>query len=94
MCCGNKPNSHPYIPPTVQQLTAPGSDGMMLIEYVGGNVGKTPYYGAVTGTRYTVSGIQRLFYIDAKDALTGSKQNPGFLEIVDHGNPLFKQVAQ
>jgi glycosyltransferase involved in cell wall biosynthesis len=93
MCCGNKTKSStPYIPPTIEMLTAPGSDGMVLIEYVGGNTGKMPWYGPVTGVRYTVGGSQKRLYIDIRDALTGSKAQPGFLEVVDHGNPLFKKV--
>jgi len=93
MCCGNKTTvtKHPYVPQSVELLT-PGADGMLLIEYLGGNAGKMPYYGAITGTRYTVGGAQKRLYIDVSDAITGSKSNPGFLEIVDHGNPLFKQV--
>lgn len=94
MCCGNKAPVHttPYVPPAIQTL-APGADGMLLIEYQGGNVGKMPYYGAITGTRYVVSGIHRQFYIDVRDAVTESQKNPGFLEITDHGSPLFKKVA-
>ena len=92
MCCGNKNKATTsYTAPAAASLT-PGADGMLLIEYIGGNTGKMPWYGAFTKIRYTVSGIQRQFYIDARDALTGSKANPGFLEIVDHGNPLFKKV--
>jgi hypothetical protein len=93
MCCGNKPpvptaNSVP----TVQSL-APGADGMLLIEYTGGNVGKMPYYGPVSNVRYVVSGIHRQFYIDVRDAITGSNKTPGFLEMADHGILLFKKVA-
>jgi len=93
MCCGNKTQarSNGTFQP-VQLLSAPGAEGMMLIEYTGGNVGKMPYYGAVTKTRYEVSGIQKRLYIDVRDAATGSKTNPGFLEIADHGVPQFKQV--
>ena len=92
MCCGNKTKNAPaYVPPTPDALT-PGADGMLLIEYIGGNVGKMPYYGAVTGTRYVVGGTQKRLYIDTRDALTGSRSAPGFLEIVDHGTPLFKKV--
>jgi hypothetical protein len=66
----------------------------MLIEYNGGNVGKMPWYGAVTNTRYTVGGSQKQLYIDVRDALTGSRSNPGFLEVSDHGSPLFRQVVE
>lgn len=93
MCCGhkNKPAS-PYVPPSAQSLVTPGSDGMLLIEYIGGNAGKMPWYGPVTGARYTAGGSQKRLYVDIRDALTGSKQSPGLLEVVDHGNPLFQKV--
>lgn len=94
MCCGNKANAQtPYVAPSIAALM-PGSDGMILVEYVGGNSGKMPWYGAVTKQRYIVGGSQKQFYIDASDALTGSRTNPGFLEIVDHGTPLFRQVVE
>lgn len=92
MCCGNKANAAtPWVAPTAAALV-PGGDGMLLIEYQGGNVGKMPYYGPVTQTRYVVSGTQRQLYIDVRDAVTGSRNNPGFLEMTDHGAQLFKQV--
>lgn len=91
MCCGNKTkDALPWTPPTMESLV--GGEGMILIEYLGGNVGKMPYYGPVTGTRYVVGGTQKQLYIDIRDAITGSKSNPGFLEMTDHGAPLFRQV--
>lgn len=95
MCCGNKVKAPatPYSPPAPESLM-PGVDGMLIIEYLGGNVGKMPYYGAVTGTRYSVSGVHRKFYIDIRDAVTGSQKAPGFLEIVDHGVPQFQKIEE
>lgn len=94
MCCGNgAKTTTPYTVPAVAALM-PGADGMILIEYLGGNAGKMPWYGPITKQRYIVGGSQKQLYIDASDALTGSKANPGFLEIVDHGSPLFRQVAE
>ena len=72
----------------------PGADGMLLINYKGGNVGKMPWYGAVTGTRYIVGGQQRQFYIDVRDAITNNSKKPGLLEITEHGSPLFEKVAE
>lgn len=92
MCCGNKASAAtPWVAPSVAALV-PGGDGMILIEYLGGNVGKMPYYGPVTGTRYTVGGIQRQLYIDVRDAITNSRSQPGFLEMNTNGAPLFRQV--
>lgn len=92
MCCGNRAQlAQPYTPPS-RAMLMPGADGMVLIEYTGGNVGKMPYYGAVTGVRYTVGGSQKQLYIDVRDAITESNKAPGFLEMTDHGTPLFKKV--
>lgn len=94
MCCGNKASAAtPWVPPSVAALV-PGSEGMILIEYLGGNVGKMPYYGPVTGTQYTVGGTQRQLYIDQRDAITGSRSQPGFLEMNVHGSPLFRQIVE
>lgn len=92
MCCGNKAlAATPYTPPAAHTLM-PGADGMILIEYIGGNAGKMPWYGPVTGVRYVAGGTQKQLYIDARDAITQSRQSPGFLELTDHGHPLFKKV--
>jgi hypothetical protein len=93
MCCGNKTQAAVTWAPTVTSLV-PGGDGMMLIEYIGGNAGKMPWYGAVTKTRYVVGGAQKQLYIDVRDAITGSRNEPGFLEVMDHGSPLFRQVIE
>ena len=92
MCCGNKATAAtPWVPPSVAALV-PGGDGMILIEYMGGNVGKMPYYGPITGTRYVVGGTQRQLYIDVRDAITGIRNNPGFLEMNTNGAALFRHV--
>lgn len=94
MCCGNKTKTPiaPYVAPTPGEIT-PGADGMVLIEYIGGNSGNQSWYGAVTKTRYVAGGTKRRIYIDASDASTGEpRTNPGFLELTDHGSPLFQRV--
>ncbi len=95
MCCGNKATSPatPYVPPNFDSLV-PGADGMILIEYAGNNAGKASWYGAVTQTRYVFGSIppNNKKYIDERDAVTGQRSNPGFLEIVEHGSPLFVRV--
>lgn len=94
MCCGSKtpvPGA-PYVAPNLASLV-PGADGMLLIEYIGGNAGKMSFYGAVTKTRYVAGGAQRQLYIDIQDAETGIRANPGFLELTDHGTPIFRSVA-
>lgn len=92
MCCGNRTQEPLPWQPAMHVLEAPGSDGMILIEYVGGNAGKMPWYGAVTSTRYIAGGSLRQIYIDSRDAITNIRNKPGMLELMDHGKPIFKQV--
>ena len=47
-----------------------GERGMTLIEYIGGNVGRTMWYGAVTGTRYMFNQSRRVSYVDNRDVQT------------------------
>ena len=94
MCCGNKTKapSAPYVAPAPGEIT-PGADGMILIEYIGGNAGNQSWYGAITKTRYVAGGAKRRIYVDAADATTNDpRYNPGFLQLTDHGSPLFQQV--
>ena len=92
MCCGNKTIQVPFVAPSLIAPSAPGADGFILIEYIGGNVGSMRFWGPVSGTRYTAGGEYKQIYIDQRDAITGLKGKPGLLELHDHGNPLFKQV--
>lgn len=98
MCCGNKPpvkssTSASFSGQSAQSApVTPGAAGMVLIEYIGGNVGKMSFYGAVTKTRYVFGGSQRQGYIDAADEATGIRLNPGFLELSDHGAAIFRRV--
>jgi len=66
---------------------APGSDGMVLLEYIGANTGRQVIYGPITRTRYSYKGSARLFYVDAKDA------GP-MLEMVRDRAPMFRLGAQ
>lgn len=94
MCCGNKNTpAVPWVAPLQGELP-PGSEGMVLIEYVGGNAGTMSFYGPVSSTRYRAGGVTRKIYIDSRDAITGSKKNPGLLELADHGKPLFVQAQE
>jgi hypothetical protein len=92
MCCGNKTKAA-VTPPAynagAQPPLVPGADGMLLIEYVGGNAGKMSFYGAITKTRYVAGGSLKKIFIDVADAVTGIRANPGLLELADHGAPIF-----
>lgn len=90
MCCGKKnlPDITNNDAP-VNDALMPGTDGMIAIEYVGGNQGKSSWYGAVTKTRYVAGGTLKKIFIDVRDAITDERNNPGFLELMDHGQPIF-----
>lgn len=94
MCCGNKDNLVPFIPPSIIAPNAPGAEGFVLIEYVGGNTGSMRFWGPVSGTRYTAGGEYKRIYIDQRDAVTGIRNKLGLLELQDHGKPLFVQVVE
>lgn len=93
-CCGSKKKATPTPSYVTTKRTAilPGAEGMVLIEYVGRNMGKMIFYGASTNTRYEAGGSKPQIYVDIKDAITGSKTSPGFLEMNVKGEALFKEV--
>ena len=95
MCCGQRKAT----PQQIQTIKArraaalPGADGLMLIEYIGGNIGTAPYYGPVTGTRYEAGKKKNLIYIDQQDAVTGNARKPGLLEMKDNGKAVFRKYS-
>lgn len=92
MCCGRGSQSNQQVnfSQGAAQILAPGAEGMVLLEYTGANAGNSTYYGAVSKQRYKAGGITKKFYVDSRDVQTFSSKNPGFLEMMDHGNYLFK----
>ena len=49
------------------QPPLPGKDGMVLLEYIGGNAGTTSWWGPVTQTRYEFGGTRPVGYVDQAD---------------------------
>lgn len=64
-----------------------GADGMVLVEYKGGNAGDSSWWGVVTSTRYYLGGATKQAYVDEKDV-------PGFLNLWEGGRALFAVVPQ
>jgi hypothetical protein len=52
------------------------------------------FYGPISGTRYKAGGVILKLYIDSRDAITGLKKQPGFLEMQEHGKFLFKLATE
>jgi hypothetical protein len=63
-----------------------GAEGMVMIEYVGANVGRTAWRGDVTGARYTFSGAQRIRLVDVHDV-------PGLLDVVYDRKKAFRRYV-
>jgi glycosyltransferase involved in cell wall biosynthesis len=68
-CCGGRRRNQPKtIKRRRSPMALPGSEGMVLIEYLEGKHGIMSFYGPVTGTRYTFGGSRKVSYVDAEDA--------------------------
>lgn len=93
MCCGNRVSDQPFVAPQSPELL-PGGEGMVLVEYLGGNSGLMRFIGPITRTRYSFGSVQVQGWIDRKDAITGNRKEPGLLEMIEHGKHLFTQVVE
>lgn len=71
----------------VQELNMPGQDGMVLLEYVGGNSGKMTFWGPETRTRYVFGGTKRVGYVDTNDV-------PGMVGMREGQRPVFREIKQ
>jgi len=71
-CCGgrrSKSATKSASNPVVKSTTVlPGRGGMTRLEYIGGNVGDTTWWGPETQTRYVFGGNRKVGYVDSKDA--------------------------
>jgi GT2 family glycosyltransferase/predicted flap endonuclease-1-like 5' DNA nuclease len=71
----------------VQELSMPGQDGMVLLEYVGGNSGKMTFWGPETRTRYVFGGSKKAGYVDKNDV-------SGMVGMRESQRPVFREVEQ
>ncbi len=88
-CCGKgarRVTASKARPAPVGGEALAGRGGMVLMEYIGQNVAKVPWYGEVTGARYVTSGTRRLFYADQQDVA-------GLLDIVDGRKAQFRRYV-
>lgn len=68
-CCGGR--RKPVVErgnPVPTKVGLSGEDGMLMIEYIGGNVGTSTWVGPVTKTPYVFGGTRKVGYVDARDA--------------------------
>lgn len=86
-CCGGSPRAAaPAKGKGAAPAGMPGQEGMVLLEYIGRNVGRTYWYGPVTSTRYEFSGGKRVRYVDKRDA-------PGMLKVMYDRQPAFRRYV-
>lgn len=102
-CCGGsgKNTSIKTTSAKIATQSLPGAqDGMVLIEYIGTSMGAQTWYGPVSGARYPFGLTRKYGNVDVRDLRTGSARKPGFLELRENGQDIFKiftppkQVAQ
>lgn len=60
----DKPRSLSKLPAGALDI---GREGLVLVRYIGGNVGTETVQGAVTGTGYKFPGVNSVRYMDARD---------------------------
>lgn len=81
-CCGHRGQKKLKGIPAGGQLMAANGSGGTTIKYVGGNVGKTPFYGAATGKRYMATALDPVLHVDPADA-------EALLRLRDRKRPVF-----
>jgi hypothetical protein len=64
-----------------------GVEGMVVLQYVGGNSGTEAWFGPETGQRYQFSMLRPVAYVDKRDA-------PGLLAKSAHGRKVFRRYVE
>lgn len=78
----------------LQRMTATaGTKGMALIVFQRDINAPKTFYGPVTGAAYQFGGKRKVGRVDLRDLETKDTKNPGFLEMFDKGNELFRQAV-
>lgn len=71
----------------------PGQEGMVILEYVGGNAGDETWVGPITKTIYVLGGVRQKGYVDKRDAHGDpSKRIKGMLAFRDRKRPVFVEA--
>lgn len=88
-CCGsrnkNSSGSSMAAASVRNSKDLPGQDGMVILEYIGGNGADLTWHGPVTRTQYILGGSRLRGYVDKQDA-------PGMLAIRKKGKAVFAEV--
>jgi GT2 family glycosyltransferase len=89
-CCGGSKRAARTVqraPGAVKMAMRAGEDGLTMIEYTGGNAGKSSWWGPTTGTRYEFGGSKRVGYVDNRDLA-------GMLDVAQGRKLIFRRYAQ
>lgn len=96
MCCGKPSASNGKSSASMAvrySKDLPGQDGMVILEYAGGNAGDLTWHGPVTRTTYILGGAKKRGYVDKRDAHgDGSKRIAGMLALKKNGKPIFIEI--
>jgi hypothetical protein len=95
-CCGGGKRT-PKAASRGRDMTAkrelPGKQGMITLEYNGGNAGNETWRGPVTSTVYIFGGSRRRGYVDIRDANGDpEKRIEGMLSIKENGRQVFREI--
>lgn len=97
MCCGN--NKKNAIVLGVTKISEPkkpavaGGNGMVLLQYLGGNWGSQSFYGPVTGSQYVVSKGDPIVPVDPRDVESSGRNKVGLIDQTVGGKPAFRRYA-
>ncbi len=86
-CCGGSRRTTPSSSGGRAAQPLVGAEGMVLLEYVGGNAGTMTWYGPVTRTRYLFGKSRPRGYVDSRDVA-------GMLEMREGREALFQVVRE
>ena len=89
-CCGSRAAPKEALLKSLPKEVQ-GVEGMILLEYIGKSMGTQSWYGAATGKQYTFGLTKnKIQPVDPRDLQTNSHNRPGFLEIREGGQVIFK----
>lgn len=105
-CCGGSRNTG-VISQTRQKFNGgggtysmgagmPGTEGLVLLEYQGGNFGSENYFGPATGSVYTFSRKMNQRWVDPRDLHfeTSAGKQVGLLDLMDGNKAIFAVVRR
>ena len=96
-CCGNRGSRPSSVVSSKSNggsrvTSLPGAEGFVEIQYMGGNYGKTSFFGPVTGTVYKFGKSKPKGLVDPRDLRTDART--GLLDLFEYTKLVFELVPQ